>query len=324
MRWRRGKVSENIEDRRNQRSGRLRRFPGFPSGGASRGRVGLPLGGGRISLTTIVLVLLFLYCAGGSNLFSPGGGVGVGTDTGLPGGNSQVGLPPLPGGTRSPDVATGPGTSSVGGDELVEFVSFVLDDVQDTWKRTLSGYRDAKLVLYRDATNSGCGFGQAEMGPFYCPADQKVYIDLDFYGDLKRRFGAPGDFAQAYVLAHEIGHHIQKISGIETQVRRAQSSRPDLKNQLSVRMELQADCLAGVWAHSTSQRGILERGDVEEGLNAAASVGDDRIQRAQRGRVSPESFTHGSSQQRVEWFRRGLESGDPDSCDTFDGALGRF
>jgi predicted metalloprotease len=202
-------------------------------------------------------------------------------------------------------------------EELVEFVSFVLDDAQSVWRRELRSYPDARLVLFRGAVQSGCGFAQSAMGPFYCPADQKVYIDLAFYEELRRRFGAPGDFAQAYVLAHEIGHHVQKVLGIEPKVRAAQQRQPGQANELSVRMELQADCFAGIWAHSTAQRDLLERGDVEEGLGAAAAVGDDRIQSMSGRGVNPEGFTHGSSEQRVASFRRGFESGDPDVCDTF-------
>jgi len=200
----------------------------------------------------------------------------------------------------------------------VKFASFVLDDAQATWSKLLgSRYTDAKLVLFRQAVQSGCGTAGAETGPFYCPADQKVYIDLSFFDELDRRFGAPGDFAQAYVLAHEIGHHVQTLTGISNKVRQAQQSNPSAGNDLSVRMELQADCFAGVWGHSTQQRNILESGDVEEGLAAAAAIGDDRIQRQSRGYVNPDSFTHGSSQQRVQWFRRGFESGDINACDTF-------
>ena len=196
----------------------------------------------------------------------------------------------------------------------VEFVSFVLDDAQATWSRTLPEYREAKLVLFRDAVNSACGFAQAATGPFYCPSDQKVYLDLSFFEELRRRFGADGDFAKAYVIAHEIGHHVQHVLGIEQKVRNAQRSNPSQANALSVRLELQADCLAGVWGHSTAKRDILETGDVEAGLNAAAAIGDDRLT---RGRVSPESFTHGTSAQRVSWFRRGLETGRTGNCDTF-------
>lgn len=202
----------------------------------------------------------------------------------------------------------------------VKFVSFVLDDAQRNWAKTLGPrYHDAKLVLFRDAVRSGCGTAGAETGPFYCPGDEKVYIDLSFFDELDQRFGAAGDFAQAYVLAHEIGHHVQKVLGISRQVRQLQEQNPGAANPLSVRLELQADCFAGIWGHSTEQRGILEKGDVEEGINAAAAVGDDRIQRQARGTVNPESFTHGSSRQRVEWFQRGFQSGDVKACDTFEG-----
>jgi uncharacterized protein len=202
----------------------------------------------------------------------------------------------------------------------VQFVSFVLDDAQQTWSRILGPrYTDAKLVLFREAVQSACGTAGAETGPFYCPGDQKVYIDLSFFDELDQRFGAPGDFAQAYVLSHEIGHHVQTLLGTSRKVRQAQESNSSLGNELSVRMELQADCYAGVWGHSTNQRNILDPGDVQEGLAAAAAVGDDRIQRQARGRVNPETFTHGSSEQRMQWFRRGFESGDIGACDTFSG-----
>jgi uncharacterized protein len=200
---------------------------------------------------------------------------------------------------------------------MVQFISFVLDDVQNTWRKLLgSRYQDAKLVLFRDGVQTACGTAPAAAGPFYCPADQKVYIDLSFYDDLDRRFGAPGDFAQAYVLAHEIGHHVQHLLGLTEQVGRTRSNAAG-GNEASVRLELQADCFAGVWGNSTAQRGILEHGDVEEGLGAASAVGDDRIQARSRGSINPESFTHGSAAQRTQWFRRGLESGDVRQCDTF-------
>jgi uncharacterized protein len=215
---------------------------------------------------------------------------------------------------------SGPVQSTPEEDRRVQFVSFVLDDAQDTWRKKLGPrYQDTKLVLFRDAVQTGCGYGQAATGPFYCPLDQKVYIDLSFYDELQSRFGATGEFAQAYVLAHEIGHHVQKLLGIEPQVRRAMQQRPDLQNDLSVRLELQADCYAGVWGNSTNQRQLLEQGDIEAGLRAAAAIGDDRIQRQTQGYVQPDSFTHGSSAQRVEWFKRGLQSGDLDACDTFKG-----
>jgi predicted metalloprotease len=196
-----------------------------------------------------------------------------------------------------------------------------LNDTQTTWSQMLPSqgvqYRHAKLVLFRDSIDSACGLAQSATGPFYCPEDEKVYIDLGFYDELRQRFGAPGDFAEAYVLAHEIGHHVQKLLGIESKVRAARQQNPQAANQLSVRLELQADCLAGVWGHSTAQRNILEAGDVDEGLKAAAAVGDDRLQRMSRGTVNPESFTHGSSAQRVQWFQRGFRDGAIGSCNTF-------
>jgi predicted metalloprotease len=203
-------------------------------------------------------------------------------------------------------------------EQLVDFMSFVLDDLQDTWRGILGAdYQDARMVLFRDGIRSACGGASASTGPFYCPADGKVYLDLSFFDELHRRFGASGDFAQAYVIAHEVGHHVQTLLGLEQKVRTLQGQNPDAANELSVRMELQADCLAGVWGHSTGQRGLLESGDIEEGLAAAGAIGDDRIQRQTQGYVAPESFTHGSSQQRVGWFRRGLSTGDPNDCDTF-------
>jgi hypothetical protein len=202
-----------------------------------------------------------------------------------------------------------------------EFVTYVFNDAQTAWQQALAQrsepYRDAKLVLFTDATDSGCGFAQSASGPFYCPADERVYIDLGFYDELQQRFGAAGDFAQAYVIAHEVGHHVQHLLGIDDQVRTAQQRNPDDANEWSVRLELQADCFAGIWGHSVGDR--LEPGDVEEGLNAAAAIGDDRIQRMSGQTVSPESFTHGSSAQRVEWFRRGMQDARVDNCNTFEG-----
>jgi predicted metalloprotease len=202
-------------------------------------------------------------------------------------------------------------------------VSFVLDDTQNTWTQILpqqSGkpYHHARLVLFRDYTQSGCGSAESATGPFYCPGDEKVYIDLGFYDELRRRFGAPGEFAQAYVLAHEIGHHVQKLLGIERRVRQLQEDNPRGQNSASVHLELQADCFAGVWAHSTQQRGLLEKGDVESALGAAAAVGDDRLQRMATGHVSPDSFTHGTSEQRMSWFRKGLDAGTVAACNTFE------
>jgi uncharacterized protein len=208
-------------------------------------------------------------------------------------------------------------------DETAAFVGFVLDDVQSTWQQIFEKagrrYEPAKLVLFTDATRSGCGFGNAEVGPFYCPRDRRVYIDLGFYRELDRRFGAPGDFAQAYVIAHEIGHHVQTLLGFDAAARQLVSGGAN-ENQVSVRQELQADCFAGIWAHETNRRNLLQSGDVEEGLRAAAAIGDDKLQRQAGGRVSPESFTHGSSEQRVTWFKRGFESGSMDQCDTLKAA----
>jgi len=206
-------------------------------------------------------------------------------------------------------------------ERLVDMVDAVMDDTQDTWSRLLGGrYQETTAVLFRDAIQSACGFAQAVTGPFYCPADRKVYLDLGFFDELHRRLGAPGDFAQAYVLAHEVGHHVQTVVGVEGQVRQRQSASPGERNALSVRMELQADCFAGVWGHHANKgsgRVQLDPGDVEEGLRAAAAIGDDRLQRMQGGRIAPERFTHGTSEQRAEWLRRGLESGDPNACNTF-------
>jgi predicted metalloprotease len=231
-------------------------------------------------------------------------------------------------------ISTGPSVSTSGGGELrttpeeeklVDFVDAVMKDAQGMWVTKLGGrYQPTRARIFRDAIQSACGSAQSATGPFYCPADQLVYLDLGFFTELRDRFGAPGDFAQAYVLAHELGHHVQRLLGIDAQVRRLQQSRPDQENALSVRLELQADCFAGVWGHQAAQPGRaaqqqveLETGDLEEGLNAAASIGDDRIQRMSGNRVAPDRFTHGSSEQRVSWFRRGFERGDMQACETF-------
>ena len=219
--------------------------------------------------------------------------------------------------TTSQPAATRPVAESPAEQREVEFVSFVLDDAQKTWEAALPNYHHAKLVLFRDGIDSACGLAQSAAGPFYCPEDEKVYIDLAFFDELQQRFRASGDFAQAYVLAHEIGHHVQKIMGIEPKVHRLMQSDPDHAREYSVRLELQADCFAGVWGHSTDQRKILESGDVEEGLNAASAVGDDQIQRMSGKRVNPDSFTHGSAQERSTWFRRGFQSGNVNDCNTF-------
>ena len=284
MRWTPGGESSNIEDRRGQGGGFI---PG--------GRAGMGIGG---AVVLLVLSLIF-----GRDFVTGGTTSGAGTDN------------------ASPAVANGEVASSPSEERLVQFVSFVLDDVQNTWRSILAErhvpYQDAKLVLFRDMTQSGCGTAESTMGPFYCPLDQKVYVDLGFYDELQRRFGAPGDFAQAYVLAHELGHHVQHLLGIDAQSRRLQRANPGAENAVSVRLELQADCFAGIWGHTTEQRRLLEQGDVEEGLNAAAAVGDDRLQRAATGRVNAETFTHGSAAQRSAWFKRGLSSGQIEACDTF-------
>lgn len=284
MRWKRGKRSKNLEDRRFQTGGRR----------VSRG-AGLGLGG-------LVVVLALSLLTGQDFL------------TLLGGGDALIQGPPSGGTSTSRE-------TSAEEEELVDFMSAMLIDIQDTWTALLpqvgGTYQDSQLVLFRGGVESACGWGQTATGPFYCPGDRKVYIDLSFYDDLRTRFGAPGDFAQAYVLAHEIGHHIQTLLGIEGQVREQQRSNPRQRNEYSVAMELQADCLAGVWGHAAAQKNMLEPGDVEEGLRAAAAIGDDRIQRQTQGHVTPDSFTHGSSEQRIFWLRRGLESGNPDACDTF-------
>ena len=290
MRWTRGPRSEDLEDRR----------------GESPGRGGLRVGGGiGLGGAVILLVLSLVF---GQNFFALLDGVGE--------------LTPAPDGGAP---SAPPRKASPAEEQEADFMSFVLDDVQNTWAREFTRigreYERAKLVLFTDAVRSGCGAADAAAGPFYCPEDRKVYIDLSFYHDLKNRFGAPGDFAQAYVLAHEIGHHVQHLLGVTDQVRQGQQARPDRAAALSVRLELQADCLAGIWARSTNERRLLEEGDVEEALGAASAVGDDRIQKQAGGRVSPETWTHGSARQRAGWFRRGLETGRVQDCDTFRIAL---
>lgn len=225
----------------------------------------------------------------------------------------------------SPPRETGQQKDGVPADEMGQFVSRVLGSTEDVWnaifRQSGSQYRQPKLVLYSGAVRSACGMGQSAMGPFYCPGDEKLYVDLSFYQDLKTRFRAPGDFAQAYVLAHEVGHHVQKLTGgfEKMEAARGRASKREY-NQLSVRMELQADCYAGIWAHHAGTRNQLEAGDIEEGLNAASAIGDDRLQKQTQGHVVPDAFTHGSSQQRVRWFKRGMDSGRPKDCDTFSSA----
>lgn len=235
----------------------------------------------------------------------------------------------LGGGSASPDSSavgtSGRTTASPEEERMVDMVDAVARDAQSTWESKLGGrYEPTKVVLFRDSIQSACGYAQAATGPFYCPGDRKVYLDLGFYDELNRRFGASGDFAQAYVLAHEIGHHVQTITGTEGQMRQAQRANPSSGNALSVRLELQADCYAGVWGHDANRQGRFEAGkveldpgDLEEALRAAAAIGDDRLQKLGTGRVMPEKFTHGSSEQRMQWFKRGFDSGDPNACNTF-------
>jgi hypothetical protein len=283
MRWERSRASENVEDRRGQGMG------------------GMRLGGKSIGLGTVAIVVVAMLL-----------GVDPGVILNMAGG---------PGGPAVEQQAAPPPPAN---DEAARFITHVLGDTEDTWRGLFqkSGrqYEDPKLVLFTGATDTACGMGQAAMGPFYCPADHKVYIDLSFYDDLKSRFQAPGDFAQAYVIAHEVGHHVQNLLGTAEKVHSMRERVGEREaNALSVRMELQADCFAGVWAHHAhASRQILESGDLEEALGAATAIGDDRLQRQAQGHVVPDSFTHGSSEQRVRWFRRGIETGDPNACNTFE------
>jgi uncharacterized protein len=267
------------------------------SSGGGMGRIPMGIGG--------VLVLLVLSWFTGIDFLS------------LVGNNS---VPQ----SESATGTSGPVTSTPAEEETMDFVNAVVEDTQVTWEQLLGDrYQRTRAVVFRDAVNSTCGMAQSAVGPFYCPGDRKVYLDLSFFDELNQRFGAPGDFAQAYVLAHEVGHHIQTITGVESQVRQRQAQGGD-RNALSVRMELQADCFAGVWGFHANKSGRFQQGkveldpdDLEEGLRAASAIGDDTLQKRSTGRVMPDKFTHGSSAQRVEWFRRGFGSGDPNACNTF-------
>ncbi|MGZ8431932.1 MAG: KPN_02809 family neutral zinc metallopeptidase [Candidatus Deferrimicrobiaceae bacterium] len=284
MRWGDGRRSDNVEDRRGIR--------------VSRGMVGGGVG-------TLVLVLLSLY-------------LGIDPTFLL----NQA--PPVTG----PPAGTGREARPPEENRMADFVSVVLADTEDAWqelfRRGGNAYRKPMLVLFTDAVESACGYADSAVGPFYCPKDEKVYIDLGFYRELKDRFHAPGDFAQAYVIAHEVGHHVQNLLGISEKVQNARARLSEAEgNRLSVRLELQADCLAGVWAHHANRaRNILEAGDVEEALGAASAIGDDRLQKRTRGFVVPDTFTHGTSEQRVRWFQTGIESGDMNRCNTLQGAGG--
>lgn len=285
MDWTPGGMSGDIEDRRDSSGG----FGG--------------MGGGGIGIVGFVILLIISLFTGRNYLGSVLSG----------GGSSSVRAPARQGNDRSLE------------NRDVQLISFVLDDAQKTWTQIFADhgrtYRHARLVLYRDVTYSGCGTAQAATGPFYCPEDEKVYIDLSFWSDLKQFGGSTGDFAQAYVVAHELGHHVQKLLGIESRMQRLAEGNPGERNPLSVDLELQADCLAGVWGHSTEQRNIVHPEDVDQALQAAAAVGDDHLQKMAGRAVSPEHWTHGSSAQRSEWFRRGLEGGNVSSCKTFNGQL---
>ncbi|MFN6565461.1 MAG: neutral zinc metallopeptidase [Nostoc sp. ChiSLP01] len=282
MRWQLGRRSTNVEDRRGT-------------------NVSAPLVGGGIGAALISLVVFLL------------------------GGDPSVIWEQNPTSNDNPVTNSPQSTNSNPQDQMADFVSVVLADTEDTWSELFRQngrtYVEPKLVLYSNAVQSACGFTRSVVGPFYCPQDEKVYIDLSFYRDLRTRYQAPGDFAQAYVIAHEVGHHVQNLLGISDQVRVLQNQTSQTQaNQLSVALELQADCFAGVWAHHAQRsRQILETGDVEEALNAASSIGDDRLQEQARGYAVPESFTHGSSAQRVRWFKQGIQTGDTQQCNTFAG-----
>jgi len=319
MRWRGQRESENIEDRRGE-GGRVGfPFPGgmrFPSGGGRRS------GGIGIVGLLIILGLMFFFGVDPRVIMQGGtpGDQGGFPDIHFPQTRPDTTNFPMPG-QHGPQIQRPQTTSQ---DDLKRFVAVVLAETEDVWsnlfRRYGESYNDPTLVLFNGGVRSACGVAMAQMGPFYCPEDEKVYIDLSFYRELKNRFRAPGDAAQAYVIAHEIGHHVQKLLGIMDQVQRVQQRLGQRQaNALQVRVELQADCFAGVWANKTQEaKDIFEPGDIDEALRAASAIGDDRIQRQTQGYVVPDSFTHGSSEQRVRWFRRGYESGDINKCDTFN------
>ena len=291
MRWQGRRESDNVEDRRGDSTG--------SSGGLGGGGFRVPRGKGGLILLVVVLVAGYY-------------GVDL---TPLLNGEAPVGQTQ----TQSQQV------NSPEDNQMAKFTSVILASTEDTWSQLFQKmgkqYQDPKLVLYRGATRTGCGTGQSVMGPFYCPADKTVYIDLSFYQEMKDKLGADGDFAQGYVVAHEVGHHVQNLLGIEPTIRQMQQGASTAEqNRLSVKMELQADCFAGVWGHFMQNQQVLEQGDLEEALNAAQAIGDDRLQQQSQGRVIPDSFTHGTSEQRYTWFKRGFDSGNPNSCNTFASA----
>ena len=285
MKWKRGQRSKDVIDRR-----------GAPKGVAIGAGLGIPG----------VIIVVLMQLLGGGDGTGPGPGDIFGD---VLGGLGEAEAPAQPPNGPDPDA------------KLVDFMTFVLDDVQNVWDQIFTNsnetYQRAQLVLFTGSTNSRCGGAASDIGPHYCPADTNTYLDLDFFKELRNNFGAPGDFAQAYVLAHEIGHHVQHLLGINERVYRDSQNDPDIANELSIRMELQADCFAGVWGFTAKERGLLSEGDLAEGLGAAEAVGDDRIQEKAGQRINPENWTHGSSEQRMEWFRVGFDSGDPSKCDTF-------
>ncbi len=294
MRWTPGGRSENLDDERGADDG---------GGGTGGGGGGGGFRGGRIGLGGL-LVLVVLSVVFKRDLISPAVGLGNG-------GAPSAAAPSAA--SRRPARAL----NDTSEEREVQFMSNVLDSAQTQWKRIIPNYTPARLVLFRNQVASACGPAQSAAGPFYCPGDRKVYLDLGFFDQLQRQFGAPGDFAQAYVLAHELGHHVQNLIGTERKMRAAQQENPAMRNRLSVAMELQADCYAGVWGFSAAKNGQLEAGDLDEGLGAAAAVGDDRLQKMATGSINRETFTHGSSADRKLWFKRGFDSGDMNQCDTF-------
>ena len=322
MRWRGERESENIDDRRDEGGGFGFPMPGggmrFPGGGAGRG--------GGIGIFGILIILGLMFFFGIDPRVILQGGPPSGDESGIP----DIHLPQSrPDQTNFPMPQQGPQIQrpqSTSDDDLKKFVAVVLADTEDVWGSLFTQYgatySDPTLVLFSGGTRSACGTGVSAMGPFYCPEDEKVYIDLSFYQELKNRFKAPGDFAQAYVIAHEIGHHVQKLLGIMDQVEATRQRMGQKQaNALQVRVELQADCFAGIWANKAQEmKNIIEPGDIEDALRAASAIGDDRIQRQTQGYVVPDSFTHGSSEQRVRWFKRGYGSGDLNQCDTFNTA----
>ncbi|MFK8034866.1 MAG: neutral zinc metallopeptidase [Hyphomicrobiales bacterium] len=312
MRWKGRRQSSNVDDRRGSSGGRGFRLPRRR---ASTRRAGLP-GGGRMRAPTSGKGILGLIVVAGIAWFvfgvNPMQLIG-----GLSGGGSGGGIPFEQ--SRPTPESTGPARN----DEMKAFISTVLAETEDTWNAIFeasgSNYEEPRLQLFTGQVSSACGFASSASGPFYCPGDKQIYIDLSFYDELRKRFEAPGDFAQAYVLAHEVGHHVQNLIGVLPKFNEARRTMSKAEaNAMSVRVELQADCFAGVWGFSAAKRGLLERGDLEEALNAATQIGDDAIQKRTQGYVVPESFNHGTSEQRRKWFNRGFESGDTSRCNTFD------